>query len=160
MMTLTLALNWAATYLVHSTLLLLLAWTASRLLRDRRIALQETLWRGALFGALVTASLQVGAPALNLFEASPATGAEAALLAEESAALSATPLAEAALLPAEEESVAVNASPLALPAWAFVSASVLWTLGALFGLARLALACRNESRFRRSPKDDALNSGN
>ncbi len=51
--------GWLLTYLVHSTLLLVLAWLADRLLSDRQLALRETLWRLALFGGLLTASAQL-----------------------------------------------------------------------------------------------------
>lgn len=142
---LTLALNWAAAYLVHSTLLLLLAWAASRVLRDRRIALQETLWRGALFGALLTATLQVGLPALDLFEPASQARAERVLPVEESAALSATPLAETG--PAGTTLAGPAAlSPFVLPAWAAWAFLATWAIGALFGLARLGLASRRLSR--------------
>ena len=49
-------LAWLATYLVHSTLLLSGAWLATRVLRAPR--LRELVWRTALVGGLVTASLQ------------------------------------------------------------------------------------------------------
>lgn len=57
---------WLLTYLLHSTLLLGGAWLATRLLgrwrKPRRplLAVQETLWRTALLGGLVTATLQLG----------------------------------------------------------------------------------------------------
>ncbi len=57
--------GWLLTYLAHSTLLLALAWLASRLASGRRLALREMIWRLALFGGLLTASLQLaigGAP--------------------------------------------------------------------------------------------------
>ena len=53
------ALAWILTYLVHSTLLLGLAWLASRALGERR-ASRELLWRVAAIGALFTAGVQVG----------------------------------------------------------------------------------------------------
>jgi Zn-dependent protease with chaperone function len=52
--------SWLLTYLVHSTILLGAAWLASRILADRRLALQETLLRTALIGGLLTTTLQVG----------------------------------------------------------------------------------------------------
>jgi len=56
----TIITSWLLTYLVHSTILLGAAWLASRLLADRRLALQETLLRTALIGGLLTTTLQVG----------------------------------------------------------------------------------------------------
>ena len=54
------AAAWLATYWLHSGLLLGGAWLAGRALGHRRLAVQETLWRAALVGGLLTASLQVG----------------------------------------------------------------------------------------------------
>lgn len=51
--------GWIGTYLVHSTALFLLAWGVARLVRSASV--REQLWRAALFGPLVTASVQVGA---------------------------------------------------------------------------------------------------
>jgi Zn-dependent protease with chaperone function len=56
----TIITSWLLTYLVHSTVLLGAAWLASRILADRRLALQETLLRTALIGGLLTTTLQVG----------------------------------------------------------------------------------------------------
>lgn len=60
---------WLATYLVHGVCLFLLAAVAVRFIKSARCA--EQLWRAALFGPLVTASLQLGAglqPALGHWE--------------------------------------------------------------------------------------------
>ena len=56
----TIITSWLLTYLVHSTILLGAAWLTSRILADRRLALQETLLRTALIGGLFTTTLQVG----------------------------------------------------------------------------------------------------
>src|SRR3954454_3807019 len=72
------ALAWLLTYLLHSTLLLGLAWLASKPLARWSVAAEETMWKLALVGALLTASLQLAAgwePAAgrwNLAAASPA----------------------------------------------------------------------------------------
>ncbi len=55
----TLALAWLLTYLIHSTLLLMVAAAATRWLSERSVAWGQLVWRGALFGGLLTASLQV-----------------------------------------------------------------------------------------------------
>src|SRR5271154_7291848 len=47
---------WPLTYLLHSTVLLLAAWAVDQLLHRPRWS--ECLWRGALLGSLVTASVQ------------------------------------------------------------------------------------------------------
>ncbi len=52
--------SWLLTYLVHSTLLIGIAWLVTRRLSDRHLALREAMWRLALFGGLVTATLQLG----------------------------------------------------------------------------------------------------
>lgn len=50
---------WLATYLVHGVCLFVLAALAARVIKSARGV--EQLWRAALFGPLVTASLQLGA---------------------------------------------------------------------------------------------------
>ncbi|MEM7479578.1 MAG: M56 family metallopeptidase [Acidobacteriota bacterium] len=55
------AAGWLITWTIHSTVLLAVAWGLSRLLRGRRLALEESIWRLAIVGSLVTASLQIGA---------------------------------------------------------------------------------------------------
>lgn len=52
--------SWMSTYAVHSTLLLGAAWLLGRALGERRLALQETAWKVALVGGLLTATLQLG----------------------------------------------------------------------------------------------------
>lgn len=94
---------WLATYLVHSSVLLALAWMLERagLLRSPRLA--ETVWRFALFGALLTAT--VHAPAQRalgelLRDAPPAASAPvpaAAAPAPSGAAVAAVPFARAPL---------------------------------------------------------------
>jgi HEAT repeat protein/beta-lactamase regulating signal transducer with metallopeptidase domain len=51
-------LAWLLTYLIHSTVLLGLAWAATRL-RDWPPAALDVLWKTALVGGLVTASVQL-----------------------------------------------------------------------------------------------------
>ena len=52
--------SWLLTYLIHSTVLLAVAWLVSRMLNEHRLALQETFLRLALIGGLLTSILQVG----------------------------------------------------------------------------------------------------
>lgn len=54
------AASWLLTYAVHSTVLLGAAWLVGKLLGNRRLALQELVWRAAVVGGVITASLQVG----------------------------------------------------------------------------------------------------
>lgn len=54
------AAAWLATYAVHSTLLLGGAWLLARRLGGRRLAVQEAVWKLALVGGLLTATLQLG----------------------------------------------------------------------------------------------------
>lgn len=52
-------LSWLATYLLHSTLLLGLAWAVSRQLRGRHPLGEQAIWRAALFGSILTATMQI-----------------------------------------------------------------------------------------------------
>jgi len=54
--------GWLVNYLLHSSLLLGGAWSAERLGLLRSQGARETVWRCALFGALLTASLQATLP--------------------------------------------------------------------------------------------------
>jgi beta-lactamase regulating signal transducer with metallopeptidase domain len=54
------ATAWLLTYALHSTLLLSLAWLASRRL-SRRARLEEAVWRFALLAGLATATIQLAA---------------------------------------------------------------------------------------------------
>ena len=74
---------WLATYLVHGVCLFVVAALLARVIKSARGT--EQLWRAALFGPLVTASLQLGAgfsPALGHWEL---PGAESQDVAVESA---------------------------------------------------------------------------
>ncbi len=51
--------SWLLTYLLHSTLLLGGTWLLLRIARRMPVAWEEALWRTALFGGLLTASLQL-----------------------------------------------------------------------------------------------------
>jgi beta-lactamase regulating signal transducer with metallopeptidase domain len=51
---------WMLTYALHSSLLVLMASLTTWWLRRRHLSVQETAWKLALLGGLVTASLQVG----------------------------------------------------------------------------------------------------
>ncbi len=51
---------WMLTYALHSSLLVLMASVTTWWLRRRHLSVQETAWKLALLGGLVTASLQIG----------------------------------------------------------------------------------------------------
>ena len=48
---------WLVTYILHSTLLVGAVWVIARLLKFRAMKIQDALWKTALVGGLVTASL-------------------------------------------------------------------------------------------------------
>jgi beta-lactamase regulating signal transducer with metallopeptidase domain len=54
-------LSWVLTYLVHSTVLIVLVWAATTFVPRTPLSLKETLWKVALLGGLFTASLQMAA---------------------------------------------------------------------------------------------------
>jgi beta-lactamase regulating signal transducer with metallopeptidase domain len=58
--TIRLGLAWLGTYGLHSTILLGAAWAWSRWFPPRRLLERERVWRWALIGGLLSASLQVG----------------------------------------------------------------------------------------------------
>ena len=59
-MTATLIASWLLTYLLHSTILLCAVLVVSRSMNGRNLAVQEVLLRAALFGGILTATLQIG----------------------------------------------------------------------------------------------------
>lgn len=78
--------SWFGTFAFHSTVLLLAVWLVRRWLRGDE-ALEELLWRVAMFGGVVTASVQrwLGSSALpgwnvNLVGAEPATASSSAAI--------------------------------------------------------------------------------
>jgi beta-lactamase regulating signal transducer with metallopeptidase domain len=140
-----LMLTWACSYLLHSSLLIGGLWLAERRgwLARLSTATQETLWRLALLGGLVSASLPLLAPALT----APAVSSPAAVAAAPAApALSA--LIDA---PAETARSVTSAPPTAqlgaLPVTASLAELVhdlalgliaLWLVGATLLLLALA----------------------
>src|SRR5688572_20769208 len=145
-----LTLTWLSTYLLHSTLLLGAAWAIGRLLGARAPALRTHLWRAALVGALVTATLQSAGLVTRLPQADldadrvraafaldhrPAARA-AAPVAEPVAVARATTAARAA--PARANTVTAAAPRVVVKDWTALLVG-LWLAGAAFGLARLGL---------------------
>ena len=52
-------LSWLLTYLLHSSALLGTVWLVTRRMTARASALSESLWKAALVGAVLTATVQV-----------------------------------------------------------------------------------------------------
>ena len=141
--------TWLGTYLLHSTVLFGLAWLIDRLELLRSPALREQLWRAALVGALVTASVQSAglagrAPMASLFafaQELPAT--PPADLGDRPVAMlpaDATPAADAATLEASAlagVSDSLTAPPRAANAPGPRRFALLWLCGA--GLLALRL---------------------
>lgn len=139
------AAAWLVNYLVHSTVLLGAAWLASRWLAGRNTAAEEWIWRSALAGGLITASLQLALG--GALAAAPVTPLAARTAIERTAA--ATPLAEltvstlasgmaiesrpTAAWPAPRPSSGLGWSPSTLPALLLA----LWAAGAAFFSIRL-----------------------
>lgn len=146
-------LGWALTYLVHSTVLIGVAWGLGRILQNRRLVVQDLMWKGALVGGVVTATLQallvsgplfqVGASIVEPTAAVPMVAAQPALMpilaetpAVYTAAAEAVPmLAAVPPVPAQ----APPSDPLIVPLGLFVG---LWGVVAGLLLGRLFLSWR------------------
>jgi beta-lactamase regulating signal transducer with metallopeptidase domain len=127
-------LRWLLTYLLHSTVLLVLAALARLALGERRLALQEALLRAALVGGFVTAGLQVGldlhplAGRLALPAPLAAPGSPAAASA---GAAGARPTIAVAPAPVREGGLAVDAPPARVVSTAPVPIAPAWLVGAV-----------------------------
>jgi beta-lactamase regulating signal transducer with metallopeptidase domain len=133
------AIAWVITYLLHSTLLLGGAWLASRRLSRWSVRAEEAVWRFALVGGLVTASLQIAAGweplagRWSLPESAPAA-LEAPVVRE----VSVVPLspAPARKVTPVREDVPATATLPALSLSAPAVGLALWALGAALLLVR------------------------
>lgn len=123
------AIVWILTYSVHSTLLLFAAWLATRWLAAERIRLRERIWKTALFGGLLSASLQVG------FDVSPAAGRLEWAQAE------VTAVHEQVEAPGVLTSSAGFESALTEFSWERLLVG-LWVLGGFLGIALLLFTWR------------------
>ncbi|HEY4588717.1 MAG TPA: M56 family metallopeptidase, partial [Thermoanaerobaculia bacterium] len=166
------AVAWMLTYLLHSTLLLGLAWLASKPLSRWSVAAEEMVWKLALVGALFTAPLQLAAgwqPLAGQWRLADLGGTAAVATApsESVGAGLVSARVEASSIPAISShavrSHAVRANPKALPAPSAAPSRSLpsiatlilaaWALGALvllaaFGRSYLRLGRRLRSRPR------------
>jgi beta-lactamase regulating signal transducer with metallopeptidase domain len=161
---------WLATYALHSTILLGLAWLASRRLAGRSIQLEEAVWRAALLGALLTATLQTaggwtplagsfrlptGSAAAALSPAAPAPVAFSAP-APDSASAASAPLARSSAAPdVARFTVTAPARPAARQGsgvplrWPALAAGT-WAALALLLVLRLAMSYAGLRRRLRS----------
>ncbi|HSU81967.1 MAG TPA: M56 family metallopeptidase [Thermoanaerobaculia bacterium] len=157
------AVAWMLTYLLHSTLLLGLAWLASKPLSRWSVAAEEMVWRLALVGALFTASLQLAAgwqPLAGQWRLADLGGtaqtmnAETGLVPARVAAIPAPALKSSSVRAIPE---ALALAPAAAPSRSLPSAAALalgaWALGALvllmaFGRSYLRLGRRLHTRPR------------
>ncbi|MFL5594559.1 MAG: HEAT repeat domain-containing protein [Gemmatimonadaceae bacterium] len=133
------ALAWLLTYAIHSTVLLSLAWI---LVRARRWApnASELLWKSAILGGILTASIQLGLevrPAGTITLERPAVVAASVAVApieepKTSAPARTTELTSVAEHPTApaEQGVSVSRSSIAVLAWAFIAL--------IFGLSYVA----------------------
>lgn len=153
------AIAWAITYLLHSTLLLSLAWLASRRLARRSVRAEEVVWRVALVGGLLTASVQLAAGfeplggRLLLSETAvadaPAPAPSPAPVRRAASERPAFAPVPAAPTPASFEAAAPEKTPLSLPALALAA----WALGALLLTARCAASVlRLRRRIENRPR--------
>lgn len=155
------ALAWMLTYLLHSTLLLGLAWLVSKPLSRWSVSAEEAVWKLALVGALFTASIQLAAGwqplagRWNLAETSPA--AVTAPVAPPTARVLAVPGGETRRSIPATPAVERVATPAPVRSWGRLSLPALalgaWALGALlllasFGRSYLRLGRRLRTRPR------------
>src|ERR1700756_1989367 len=140
-------LLWPAAYLLHSSLLLVVAWIASRWIRHPVLA--EALWRCAFFAAFFTASLQPLAQLRSAAAAPAVMPTLPALALGEVQADAHAPRTKAVVQPAQAAAQAVpadrSAQAEARPAWrwwlpsemrlALLAAAAAWALIAGVGLS-------------------------
>ena len=91
------AVAWMVTYWLHSTLLIALAALATGALQRRGLAAREAIWRTALVGALLTATVQVASgwrPVLGSLELGRVSSPAAAFSASEVRRPQSTPRAD------------------------------------------------------------------
>ena len=172
------ASSWLLTYLLHSTILIAAISLVARSRWIRSLAVRDTLWKVALFGGVITATLQVGAgltpltgnvefavdpagqttealPAVAEFSAPPTEEIESDAESEDllvdavDVAISGDNALGSAVATANPSS-AVSPAPHAFSrkSWPLIAAA-LWLAGAIFGLTRLGLARLQLSRCLR-----------
>ena len=141
-------LTWLGSYALHSTLLLAGLWAVERAGGLRRVGLrtQEALWRFALLGGVLSASLALLPAGLLAWNGPTRTALQPMLTAPVAAiaapaVIPALPAAPLSVSPAPVAEVAEAAGP-SLPELAHDLALMLaglWAVGALWGLVELGL---------------------
>ncbi|HEY6323974.1 MAG TPA: M56 family metallopeptidase [Thermoanaerobaculia bacterium] len=142
------ALAWLLTYALHSTLLLVSAWAVTRRLGGRRLRLQETIWRCALLGALVTAPAQL---ALGRLGHAPIAGRWTLAAGDRAQAAPARPLETATAAGVAESGTGMPESP----ATAAGAAGLAWREGRQAGASRDS----REGRERHAAAESAAAAG-
>ncbi len=138
------AASWLLTYAVHSTFFLGLAWLFGKLLGSRRLALQELVWRAAIVGGLLTASLQVALGVGGAFDLSAIMRPAAPAAVESSSPLI---LEEVSATPAEPASATEISSPAETGvAWPLLVV-LLWMAGSAVSVVRVGRASQDLQRL-------------
>lgn len=177
-------LAWVATYLVHSTILILAAWLLERRWRDRPERM-SAVWKVALVGGVVTASLQMLlsiSPVGGVWNvSSPASVPSDPVLAADAAPAAASvrePAVASSLSsrtvvirvrrPASDHDAAVLASPSSSPVGpgtsSFLQGAAPWIIGAitlgamagLFSIIGAVAVLRQQLRGRQRLRSGAL----
>jgi beta-lactamase regulating signal transducer with metallopeptidase domain len=160
-------LSWVLTYALHSTVLILAVWLACKLIPKLSLATQESLWKLALCGGILSATLQVGigvVPPWGHFGMPAALQTEAAPTTTIASAPAPTVIRHRAgeltiTATREPMAIAAAAAPASTPsAWPYVLLALVG-LGSLFGLARVgvaALRLRKQLATRRDVIEDPV----
>ena len=174
------ALVWILTYAIHSTALIAGVWVLTKVFPKLSLRLQESMWRVALFGGLLTATVQLAAgvtPVTGLLELPPQlqTQTAAASAPPSSASLAAASdvvqrrivqhdVGDVRITTVREskptQAVAVAAAPTAPSGsrWPWLIVGLVGA-GAVFALGRLGLGARRlraKLRGRRDVIEDPL----
>jgi Zn-dependent protease with chaperone function len=162
----TTAFVWILTYAVHSTILILSVWALLKLFPRVPLRLQESLWRVALFGGLVTATVSYGADIEPLGGRLPLP---AGMMASGEAVPAAAPPTEAVVQrkivqhdagdvrittvqETKPQPMAAAATPRVPSKWPWVVVGLAGA-GALFALARLGFAARRHKAQLQGRRD-------
>src|SRR5262245_15065305 len=160
-------LSWVLTYALHSTVLIVAVWLACKLIPKLSLATQESLWKLALCGGILSATLQVGTgvvPPWGHFGMPAALQTETATTTTIASAPAPTVIRHRAgeltiTATREPMAIAAAAAPASTPsAWPYVLLT-LGGLGSLFGLARVGVAAirlRKQLATRRDVIEDPL----
>jgi Zn-dependent protease with chaperone function len=146
-------LGWLVTYLIHSTILLGLAWCVDRLLRGRP-HWQELAWKVALVGGLLTATAQTTSALRPWGGTWTLVGEPARLSTTEITSLAPSPVALVSTMALADRAEPAQPAVAATPARWNVRPAVLgvWAACALLLLGRLGrswLSLRRQLRDRR-----------